>query len=116
MAIRDAGEHGLDPDWYGTSGTEQGLSDALVSYASDLSTGRVNANRVDKDIDIQQRRVSRADLLKAAADAPDFAAWLASLAPQGDYPALQKVLADLRRQRALCPTRRCRPATRSSPA
>ncbi len=76
------------------------LNDAFVAYASDLSTGRVNANRVDGDIDIQQRKVSRDDLLKAAAGAPDFAAWLASLAPKGDYPALQKVLADLRGQRA----------------
>jgi L,D-transpeptidase YcbB len=108
QAIRSAGDHGLDPDWYGVaslekvaaSGNDQALNDALVSYASDLSTGRVNANRVDKDIDIQQRKISRADLLKAAAAAPDFAAWLASLAPKGDYPALQKALADLRRQRA----------------
>ena len=77
-----AGDHGLDPDWYGiaalekaaAAGNEQALSDAFVAYASDVSTGRVNANRVDKDIDIQQRTVSRADLLKAAADAPDFAA------------------------------------------
>ena len=30
-AIRDAGEHGLDLDWYAPSGTDQGLSDALVS-------------------------------------------------------------------------------------
>ena len=102
------GDHGLDPDWYGAgaldkaaaAGNEQALTDAFVAYASDVSTGRVNANRVDKDIDIQQRKVSRADLLKAAAEAPDFAAWLAALPPKGDYPALQKVLADLRQQRA----------------
>src|SRR6185369_15410474 len=61
---------------------------------------RVNANRVDKDIDIHQRKVARTDLLKAAAEAPDFAAWLAALPPKGDYPALQKVLADLRARRA----------------
>ena len=72
----------------------------LVAYASDVSTGRVNANSVDSDIDIQQRHIARADLLKAAADAADFAAWLAALPPKGDYPALQKVLADLRKQRA----------------
>src|SRR5258708_2403264 len=62
--------------------------------------GRVRANRVDKDIDIQQRKVERADLLKAAAEASDFAAYLASLPPKGDYPALQKALAELHRQRA----------------
>ncbi|MBS0527459.1 MAG: L,D-transpeptidase family protein [Proteobacteria bacterium] len=107
-AIRSAGDHGLDPDWYGAgalekaaaAGNEQALTDALVAYATDVSTGRINANSVDNDIDIQQRRVSRTDLLKAAADAPDFAAWLAALPPKGDYPALQKVLADLRKQRA----------------
>ena len=107
-AIRSAGDHGLDPDWYGAAaldkaaaaGDEQALANALVSYATDVSTGRVNANSVDADIDIQQRRTTRADLLKAAAEAPDFAAWLAALPPKGDYPALQKVLADLRRQRA----------------
>ena len=106
-AIRAAGDHGLNPDWYGASvldkavatGDEKVLSDVFAAYASEVSTGRVNANRVDKDIDIQQRRVSRADLLKAAAEAPDFAAWLAALPPRGDYPALQKVLADLRARR-----------------
>jgi murein L,D-transpeptidase YcbB/YkuD len=107
QAIRSAGDHGLDPQWYGAralekataAGNEQALTDALVAYAGDVSTGRVNANSVDGDIDIQQRHTSRADLLKAAADAPDFAAWLAALPPKGDYPALQKVLANLRRQR-----------------
>jgi len=108
QAIRGAADHGLDPDWYGiaalekaaAAGNEQALSDAFVAYASDVSTGRVNANRVDKEIDIQQRTVSRAELLKVAADAPDFAAYLDSLAPKGDYAALQKALAALRQQRA----------------
>jgi murein L,D-transpeptidase YcbB/YkuD len=107
-AIRAVGDHGLNPDWYGASvldkavatGDEKVLSDAFAAYASEVSTGRINANRVDKDIDIQQRKASRADLLKAAAEAPDFAAWLAALPPKGDYPALQKVLADLRAKRA----------------
>ena len=74
QAIRSAGDHGLDPDWYGVAslekvaaaGNAQALSDAFVAYAGDLSTGRVSANRVDSDIDIQQRKVTRAELLKAA--------------------------------------------------
>ena len=120
-AIRAAGDHGLNPDWYGASvldkavrrpGDEKVLSDVFAAYASEVSTGRVNANRVDKDIDIQQRRVSRTDLLKAAAEAPDFAAWLAALPPKGDYPALQKVLADLRAGARRKPTRRSRAAAR----
>lgn len=106
-AIRAADSHGLNPDWYGdkvldravAAGDEKTLGDAFAAYASDVSTGRVSANRVDKDIDIQQRKASRTDLLKAAAEAPDFAAWLAALPPRGDYPALQKVLADLRARR-----------------
>lgn len=107
-AIRAAGDHGLNPDWYGANvldkaiaaGDEKILSDAFAAYASEVSTGRVNANRVDKDIDIQQRKISRTDLLKAAAEAPDFAAWLTGLPPKGDYPALQKLLAELRARRA----------------
>jgi len=115
-AIRAAGDHGLDPDWYNlpalekiatdssdTNRAEQVVSDAFVAYASDVSTGRVNANRVDKDIDIRQRHVTRDELLKAAATADDFPAYLASLAPKGDYPALQKVLADLRKRRGTEP-------------
>ena len=71
-----------------------------MSYASDVSTGRVRANSVDKEIDIVQRKIERDDVLKAAADAPDLAAWLDGLAPKGDYPALQKALTDLRAKRA----------------
>ena len=111
-AIRDAEAHGLDPRWYGLSELEKALApdanpaaaealltNAFVAWASDVSTGRVRANRVDKDIDIVQRKVERADLVKAAAEAPDFAAWLAELAPKGDYPALQKALAAWRAKR-----------------
>ena len=111
--LRAAGEHGLDPAWYGVDQIEQALKSgadaertdqmigaAFVSYASDVSTGRVNANSVDPDISIEQRKVKRDDLLKAAAETGDFAAWLASLPPKGDYPALQKALAALRQKRA----------------
>src|SRR5262249_37624663 len=101
-ALQAAADHGLDPDWYRPSDLEKAIAevdkaraerliaDAFVAYASDISTGRVRANRVDKDIDIQQRKVERDDLLKAAAQADDFSAYLASLSPKGDYPALQK--------------------------
>ena len=98
--LKASGEHGLDPRWYGVAEiekadtrTEKMLTEALVTYASDVSTGRVRANRVDKEIDITQRKVERADILMAAAEASDFAAWLAALPPKGDYPALQKALA-----------------------
>ena len=111
-ALRSASEHGLDPAWYGLAevekalapGADQAAAEALltaafVAYASDVSTGRVRANRVDKDIDIIQRKVEKADLLKAAAEATDFAAYLDSLPPKGDYPALRKALATWRDKR-----------------
>jgi murein L,D-transpeptidase YcbB/YkuD len=111
-ALRRAGEHGLEPTWYGldelekaiASGTdpdalEARISGAFVAYASDVSTGRVRANQVDKDIDIVQRRADRAELLKAAANVADFPAYLAELPPKGDYPLLQKSLATWREKR-----------------
>ena len=111
-AVRNASDHGLDPKWYGLAeiekavapGADPAVAEALltasfVAYASDLSTGRVRANRVDGDIDIIQRKADRTELLKAAAETGDFAAWLVGLAPKGDYPALQKALAALRQKR-----------------
>jgi murein L,D-transpeptidase YcbB/YkuD len=112
-ALRASPDHGLNPSWYGFTEIEKAvapgadpaaaealLTAAFVSYASDVSTGRVRANRIDKEISIDQRKVDRADLLKAAAEAPDFAAYLASLPPKGDYPGLQKALAVWRDKRA----------------
>jgi murein L,D-transpeptidase YcbB/YkuD len=117
-AIRAASEHGLEPAWYGLPRLEAALAPgsdpamaqelfdaALVRYAGDLSTGRVRANTVDKDISIEQRRVTPAEILKQAADAPDFATWLAELVPKGDYPALQKALAAWREKKAEAFTR-----------
>jgi len=112
QALRSAADHGLDPAWYGIEAVEKALvpgadpaaaetllTAAFVAYASDVSTGRVRANRVDKDIDIRQRTADRAELLGAAAAADDFPAFLASLPPRGDYPALQKALAAWREKR-----------------
>jgi murein L,D-transpeptidase YcbB/YkuD len=113
QAIRGASAHGLEPAWYGVGEIEKALAPgadpataeklltaAFVAYASDVSTGRVRANRIDKDIDIQQRKVDRVELVKAASEAADFAAYLAALPPKGDYPALQKALAAWRDKRA----------------
>lgn len=112
--IRAAPDHGLEPAWYGLDAIDKALAqpdgrdradrlltEAFVTYASDVSTGRVRANRVDKDISIDQRKVDRADLLKAAADSRDFAGWLAALPPHtAEYAALQKALAYWRAKRA----------------
>ena len=105
--LRAAGEHGLEPAWYGVAEIEKAgqaraeklLTEALVAYASDVSTGRVRANRLDHDINIDQRKVERVEIVKAATAAADFAAWLAALPPQGDYRALQKALAAWRDRR-----------------
>jgi murein L,D-transpeptidase YcbB/YkuD len=112
--LRAASDHGLNPAWYilpdleralaeqaDRTRAEQLLSDAFLAYAGDVSTGRVRANQIDKDIDIQQRKADRVELLRAAADATDFPAYLASLPPKGDYPALQKALAHWRQKRAV---------------
>jgi L,D-transpeptidase YcbB len=112
-ALQGAADHGLEPAWYRVVDVEKALAPgadptaaetlltaAFLAYAGDVSTGRVRANRVDKDIDIQQRKIEPADLLKAAAAAADFPAYLASLPPKGDYPALQKALAAWRDKRA----------------
>ncbi|MFO1085675.1 MAG: L,D-transpeptidase family protein [Reyranellaceae bacterium] len=112
-ALRGASAHGLEPGWYGVTEIEKALvpgadpiaaeallTAAFVKYASDVATGRVRANRIDSNIDIQQRQIDRAVLLKEAADARDFGAYLAGLPPKGDYPALQKALATWRDRRA----------------
>jgi len=112
-ALRASSDHGLNPAWYGIADVEKAvapgadpaaaealLTAAFVSYASDVSTGRVRANRIDKEISIDQRKADRTDLLKAAAEASDFAVYLASLPPKGDYPGLQKALAIWRDKRA----------------
>ena len=74
--LRSAGDHGLDPAWYGIAEVEKAmapgadpvaaetlLSAAFVVYASDVSTGRVRANRLDHDINIDQRKVERAEIV-----------------------------------------------------
>ncbi|MFO1079483.1 MAG: L,D-transpeptidase family protein [Reyranellaceae bacterium] len=112
-ALRKAADHGLEPAWYGVTeldkaiaagadaaALENRLTAAFLAYASDVSTGRVQANQVDREIDIRQRRSDREALLKAAAETGDLAAWLAALPPKGDYPALQKALAEWRDKRA----------------
>ena len=129
-AIRSASDHGLQPAWYRVgeiekalaagadpAATETLLTAAFIAYASDVSTGRVRANRVDKDIDIQQRKVEPADLLKAAAGAGDFSAYLARAAAQGRLPGAAEGAGGMARQaRQGHASRRCPTASRSSPA
>lgn len=111
--LRAAPNHGLEPGWYGLAELEKAVSAnadrarldqlltaSLLAYAADVSTGRVRANSVDKEITIEQRSADKADLARAAEQASDLEAWLAGLPPKGDYPALQKALAAWRAKRA----------------
>ena len=114
-AIRGAADHGLRSRLVPASPTSrrrwQPAADprrprrcsptAFVAYASDVSTGRVRANRVDKDIDIQQRKVERADLAEGRRRGRRISPPISrALPPKGDYPALQKALAAWRDKRA----------------
>lgn len=71
------------------------LSTAFLAYARDLSTGLVDPRTVDADIHLDVARPAPADLLAAAAAAPDLGAYLESLAPQiPEYARLKGVLSD----------------------
>ena len=73
------------------------LSRALLRYGGDLSAGRVDPARIDKELNIHPSAVHQADLLGAAGDA-DFDAYLAALAPQSkNYARLKAALRDYRR-------------------
>jgi len=111
-ALRGLTADGLEPEDYDVSAAEKLLdSDApadqargefiltrgLVLAAADLSTGRVNANALDKDMSPSQRKPDYAALLKDGAANDDPKAFLDGLAPQGmQYPALKKALVEWR--------------------
>lgn len=111
-ALRDLVADGLEPEDYEASLAERLLdaetaldhargefllTRALVLAAADLSTGRVNANALDKDMSPNQRRPDHAVLLKDGAAHADPKAFLDSLMPQGvQYPALKKALVEWR--------------------
>jgi murein L,D-transpeptidase YcbB/YkuD len=111
-ALRGLTADGLEPEDYDVSAAEK-LLDAstpldqargdflltrgLVLAAADLSTGRVNANTLDKDMSPVQRKPDYATLLKDGAAHNDPKAFLDGLMPQGvQYPALKKALVEWR--------------------
>jgi murein L,D-transpeptidase YcbB/YkuD len=78
------------------AGLELALSRALARYAGDMAAGAVTPNRVDPDIHVFPRRPEPYEALNDAAAAPDFAAWLASLAPRDPgYARLRELYAEL---------------------
>ena len=72
------------------------LSRAYLRYGADISAGRVDPARVDKELYIHPKAVPQAELL-AAAGQPDFSYYLDGLAPQSrNYERLKAALADYR--------------------
>ncbi len=73
------------------------MSRALVLAGADMSSGRVNANAIDKDMSPVQRRPDYAALARDGLVASDPQAFIQSLVPAGrQYPALKKALAEWR--------------------
>ena len=111
-ALRGLTADGLEPEDYDVSAAEKLLESqvaidharaeflltrALVLAAADLSTGRVNANALDKDMSPVQRKPDYAALLRDGAAHADPKAFFDTLVPQGaQYPALKKALAEWR--------------------
>jgi murein L,D-transpeptidase YcbB/YkuD len=79
-AIRSAADHGLDPNWYGLAEVEKAVESGTDPATETLLTAAFVAYASD----LSTGRVR---------------AWLADLAPKGDYPALQKALAAWRDKR-----------------
>ncbi len=110
-ALKGLSEDGLEPEDYDVSAIEKALaaggadairadyllSRALLLAAADLSTGRVDANAIDKEMSPVQRRADLAALAQRGLGGDDPKAFFASLAPATpQYAALRKALATWR--------------------
>ncbi len=111
-ALKAIDEDGLEPEDYDVSIIEKLLasdtpvdraradflmSRALVLVSADMSSGRVNANAIDKDMSPVQRRPDYRALARDALPASDPKAFIQSLVPAGrQYPTLKKALAEWR--------------------
>lgn len=111
-ALKALSDDGLEPEDYdvsviekligsGTTADQANadflLSRALVLAGADMSSGRVNANAIDKDMSPTQRRPDYKMLAQDGLRASDPQAFIQSLAPAGrQYPALKKALAEWR--------------------
>ena len=88
-------------DMKGLADLEIRLSKALISYGHDLSAGRVQPNKVDRELYIYPEGPGPLELLNGAALAPDLASYLSDLAPQMDnYHRLKTKLAEYRLMQA----------------
>ena len=111
-ALRGLTADGLEPEDYDVSAIEKLLESqtaldharaeflltrSLVLAAADLSTGRINARALDKDMSPNQRKPDYTALLKDGAANDDPKAFFDGLVPQGaQYAALRKALVEWR--------------------
>jgi murein L,D-transpeptidase YcbB/YkuD len=110
--LRNAGQDGLEPEDYGVTaigrllagGTPEQLAElelrlslGLIEITSDLASGRLEPKEVNPETFVYPQEVDRAAVIRAAADASDIAAFVASYEPaQPEYHRLKAALADYR--------------------
>ncbi|TWT05701.1 murein L,D-transpeptidase [Reyranella sp. CPCC 100927] len=111
-ALKSMQDEGLEPEDYDVSLIEKLLgsdapadqaradflmSRALILAGADVSSGRVNATAIDKDMSPVQRRPDYGALAREGLTASDPRDFIQSMAPAGtQYPALKKALAQWR--------------------
>lgn len=84
-------------DLKGLADLEVRLSKALISYGHDLSAGRVQPNKVDRELYIYPEGPGPQELLNGASLNADIGAYLADLAPHTpNYARLKAKLAEYR--------------------
>jgi L,D-transpeptidase YcbB len=114
--LEGAAQDGLNPDDYGATAIRQlldardadalaelelRLSLGLIHLASDLGSGRVEPSDVDRELFVYPQEVGHAAVIRAAADAPDLEAFVASFRPgQDEYRRLKMALAEFRARAA----------------
>lgn len=106
-AIDAAGQHGLAPSMFlppqlqsqAMAARETALTLAAIDYAEALSGGRLDPEEVQDIYTVPRSNVNIAPLLAEALEKGEFAAWLASLAPQDEeYKRLSRAYQNYRRQ------------------
>ncbi len=112
-AMAEANDHALNPNNYGpleliqrseTAQTPEDwaqfdldLSIQFLRYATHLSSGRVQPNRINKALNLYPDRPDPKELLNAVDTSTDFSAFLEGLAPRSDnYARLKRRLAQYR--------------------
>ncbi|WP_306145100.1 murein L,D-transpeptidase [Roseibium sp. MMSF_3412] len=114
-AMAEANDHALNPNNYNPLGLAQQtetaqtpeewaafdleLSRQFLRYATHLSSGRVQPNKINKALNLFPDRPEPKTLFKNAEQSVDFSAFLDSLAPQSDnYARLKRRLAQYRQK------------------